>query len=178
MSFPTVSLPFQGRENMQYQPALNQNSACVPRLEIGDPFQAPTPETPPAAQRSAIPQGSETILLVDDEAIIRDMAGDLLRRLGYTVHVAADGLAALERFRELHGEIGAVLLDFAMPRMGGIECLKKLKELQPDIRILVSSGYDITSELRKLQLQGAWGFIQKPFRFSELAQSIRAVLDA
>jgi CheY-like chemotaxis protein len=153
---------------MQESGAMKQKTACVHCPEVQRPHPSPT-ESPTDLPR--------TILLVDDEAIIRDMATDLFQRMGYTVYTASDGFAALERFQELQGEVGVVLLDFAMPRMGGLECLKRLQELKPDIRVLFSSGYDLAHELQDQQIPGTWSFIQKPYRISELEEAIQTILE-
>jgi len=133
-----------------------------------------TAPPPPFSADTSLPR---SILLVDDEAIIRDMASDLFQRMGYTVYTASDGFAALERFRELQDEVGVVLLDFSMPRMGGLECLKRLREIKPDIRVLFSSGYDLAYELQHEQLPCICGFIQKPYRFHALEQAIQTLLE-
>jgi CheY-like chemotaxis protein len=159
--------------------ASNHGAICLSSPDILDfPRKSSAPPfSEPPAPCAPIPRGTETILLVDDEPIIRDMASDLLQRLGYTVHLASDGLDALERFQELRGEVEAVLLDASMPRMGGLECLRQLQKLKPDIRVLLTSGHDLISDLNAQQIPGAWGFIQKPYRFSELAHCVRTLLD-
>lgn len=138
------------------------------------PTESPTAPPPSFSADTSLPR---TILLVDDEAIIRDMATDLFQRMGYTVYTASDGFAALERFQELQGEVGVVLLDFSMPRMGGLECLERLRALKPDIRVLFSSGYDLAHELHDHRIPGTWGFIQKPYRISELEEAIQTILE-
>ena len=85
--------------------------------------------------------GTETILLVDDEAIIRNLGRTILQRYGYRVLLAEDGLEALQVYRQ-HGEpIDLVILDLVMPRLSGHDTLRQLQQLDPDVRVLFSSGY-------------------------------------
>ncbi|MCP4642971.1 MAG: response regulator [bacterium] len=123
-----------------------------------------------------IPTGSESILIVDDEQVVRNVASQMLQRLGYRVFAAADGVEALATYRELPGEIDAVLLDVAMPRMGGEECLRGLIDMDPEVRVIMSSGHDMSARDDDLVSKGAKGTIQKPYQLADLARRIRALL--
>ncbi|MFH0814452.1 MAG: response regulator, partial [Pseudomonadota bacterium] len=119
----------------------------------------------------------EAVLLVDDEAMIREVGKELLEFLGYTVLVAKSGGEAVEVYRENKDKIDLVILDMIMPEMGGGEVYIKLKEINPDIKVLLSSGYSINGQAKKIMERGCDGFIPKPFEVKELSQKIREVLD-
>ena len=119
---------------------------------------------------------SEVILLVDDEEQIRDIGKNMLEKAGFQVITASSGEEALEIFRRRAEEIKLVLLDLNMPGMGGFRCLKQLKELAPDIRVIICTGYldeETTLKIREFQVED---FVHKPFRFSEILPIIRARL--
>ncbi|MBF8259828.1 MAG: Signal transduction histidine kinase, nitrogen specific, NtrB, partial [Actinobacteria bacterium] len=130
---------------------------------------------PPAAPS---PGGTETILIVDDQPEIREVASALLSALGYRTITAEDGEAACRVYRERSHEIRLVLLDIIMPRMGGRETFRILRKLAPGLPILLSSGYTVEGLAQGILNEGANGFIQKPYSLSELAGMIRGILDA
>ncbi len=132
----------------------------------------------PAPAVEPLARGAGTILIVDDEASIREMARDLLTSLGYDTLVAEDGEVACRIFRERRGGIALVLLDIVMPRMGGKETFETLRSLSPSLPILLSSGYMPEGDAQELLARGADGFIQKPYSLSELAAAVRRALDA
>jgi PAS domain S-box-containing protein len=134
------------------------------------------PASPPPGE--AYPKGTETILVVDDEPEIREMGSELLGALGYRTITAEDGEAACRIFRERAGEIGLVLLDIIMPKMGGKETFRALRKMSPGLPVLLSSGYSVEDLAREILGEGANGFIQKPYGFQELARTIRRILDA
>jgi len=130
---------------------------------------------PPGAPRQT---GTETILLVDDEAVIREVGGLMLAKLGYRVMTAADGKSALGIYAREDSKIDLVVLDIIMPDMGGRQVYEALKAMDPDVSILLSSGYSIDGEANELIKQGCKGFIQKPFNLNELSTKIRMVFDS
>jgi two-component system cell cycle sensor histidine kinase/response regulator CckA len=122
-------------------------------------------------------QGNETILVVDDEETVRDIAKRLLGRSGYQVMLADSGENALDIYHEHYGNIDVVLMDLGMPGMGGKSCLEKIKQAYPDAKVLIASGYiqyELTDELESL---GAIGMVSKPYRKHQLLKQIREVLD-
>ncbi|RPH83776.1 MAG: response regulator [Desulfobacteraceae bacterium] len=125
-----------------------------------------------------IHQGQETILLVDDEAIIRDLGVDILEDRGYRVFPAAEGKEAVRIYREQAQEIDLVILDVMMPGIGGKETYRQLRAINPQIKVLLSSGYSTNGEVGEILKQGVSGFVQKPYREEELAAKVREVLDA
>ncbi len=128
------------------------------------------------AQPQIVP-GSETILLIDDETIIIDTAGSLLKKLGYQVLTAPDGDAALARYRAQRTTIDLVILDLIMPGMSGQQIFEAIRAIDPHQKILLASGYSRNQHAQALIDQGGNGFIQKPFSLNDLSAVVRRVLD-
>jgi DNA-binding response OmpR family regulator len=121
--------------------------------------------------------GTETILLVDDEAIIVDIGKQMMEKLGYHVLAAGNGKAAVDLFNARHNGIDLVILDMVMPDLTGKEVFTKLREIDSGVRVLLSSGYSIDGEAAALVESGCSGFIQKPFNMKQLDSKIREILD-
>ena len=121
------------------------------------------------------PGGTETVLVVDDEAHIRDMATKMLSRFGYQVIIAKTGEEALEKFSS--SPVQLVILDLGMPGMGGYKCLREILKKDQSAKILIASGYAINSQIKKTIESGAKGFIAKPYQLNDLLTRVRAVLD-
>lgn len=122
-------------------------------------------------------KGSETILLVDDESIILKVGRRLLKELGYKVWIAKNGKASLKIFSACHDEIDLVILDIVMPEMDGKEVYARMKQISPDLHVLLASGYGIDWQARKMIEDGCRGFIQKPFKFDEMSLQVRKILE-
>ncbi len=122
--------------------------------------------------------GSETILLVDDEEMIIDVGEQLLEELGYQVLTAIGGKEALEIYRENREQIDMVILDMIMPDMTGGDTYDRLKEINPHVRTLLSSGYSVNGQATDILNRGCNGFIQKPFKMEELSRKLRKILKA
>jgi PAS domain S-box-containing protein len=120
--------------------------------------------------------GAGTILLVDDEEIITYTGEQMLRKLGYNVIVAENGKKAVDIFIKEHKNINLILLDMVMPGMGGLETFDKLKEIDSDVRVLLSSGYSLDGQAREIMDRGCTGFIQKPFTLNDISQKVREIL--
>lgn len=140
----------------------------------------PALDEPAAASRhSSAPRaggrGHGTILVVDDEASVRDAAARALMQIGYTVLTAQDGLEAIELFRE-HEEIRGVLLDYKMPRLDGEETYRELRRLRAGTPIILSSGYSEQASVDRFVEAGMDGFLQKPYAIVELREKLRKVL--
>jgi len=120
--------------------------------------------------------GSETILLVDDEPMILQVTSEMLTAMGYKCHIADTGPAAIALYESLGPSIDLVILDLVMPDMSGGETFDHLKVLDPEVKVLLSSGYSIDGEAKAILDRGCLGFIQKPFRLEGLSQRIRGVL--
>jgi len=126
----------------------------------------------------AFARGSEGVLLVDDEEEILNVTKQLLEALDYRVLTARDGKTALETYRTNRDRIQMVVLDMIMPDMGGGKTYEELKKLDPEVRVLLCSGYSEDSEAKEILSHGCNGFIQKPFNLTELSQRVRSILDA
>jgi sensor domain CHASE-containing protein/signal transduction histidine kinase/CheY-like chemotaxis protein len=122
-------------------------------------------------------KGAETVLLVDDEKIMRDVGNDMLQYLGYTVLIAPSGEEAITIYRKNQSGIDIVILDMIMPDMNGEETFKRLAEINPDIKVLLSSGYSINGQAQEIMARGCKAFIQKPFNLEDLSFQIRGILD-
>jgi two-component system cell cycle sensor histidine kinase/response regulator CckA len=122
-------------------------------------------------------KGSETVLLVDDEDMILDVGRDLLEKLGYEVLTVKSGIEAIEIYRKNQKKINIVILDMVMPKMGGGDTYEKLRDIDPAVKVLLSSGYSIDGQAGKILSRGCDGFIQKPFDIKRLSLEIRKILD-
>ncbi len=122
-------------------------------------------------------KGKETILLVDDEDMVLDVGEEMLDALGYKVLLAKSGKEAIELYNKNLDNIDMVLLDMVMPDMGGGETYGRMKDINPDIKVLLSSGYNIDGQATEILKRGCDAFIQKPFDMQELSQKIRKILD-
>jgi two-component system, cell cycle sensor histidine kinase and response regulator CckA len=118
---------------------------------------------------------SDVILVVDDDNLVCQLAGDILRRFNFTVLTARSGGEAIEIFRG-HPEISAVLLDMIMPDMDGSRVFSALRAINSEVIVILSSGYTQDYHADELLAQGAAAFIQKPYRVTALVQVIQDVL--
>ena len=123
-------------------------------------------------------KGTETVLLVDDETMILDVGQDMLTAMGYKVLVARSGKEAIELYEKNKDQIDIIILDMIMPDVSGGDVYDRLKEINPNIRVLLSSGYSISGQADEILKRGCDGFIQKPFNMSRLSQGIRKILDS
>jgi CheY-like chemotaxis protein len=109
--------------------------------------------------------------------MIIDVGQDILKTLGYHTLAVRSGREALDLVSRGRDTIDLVILDMVMPEMGGSETFDRMKEIDPDIKVLLSSGYSIDGEANEILKRGCNGFIQKPFRLSDLSQKLREILD-
>ena len=124
-----------------------------------------------------LPYGNETILIVDDHETIWDFLIDALSELGYSVLLAENGLDAVEIYRSNPEEIDLVLLDMIMPKAGGHQTFIQLKNIDPEVKVILSSGFVSLDEVDDLLQNGAAGFLPKPHRIGDMAREIRRILD-
>jgi two-component system, cell cycle sensor histidine kinase and response regulator CckA len=122
-------------------------------------------------------RGSGTVLVVDDEEIVRTLSQRVLERAGFCVLTARDGREALESFRAHASEVCLVLLDLTMPRLDGEETFHALKRLRGDVRVLLSSGYCESDATTRFAGVGLAGFVQKPYSVAKLIAAVRRVLE-
>jgi PAS domain S-box-containing protein len=123
-------------------------------------------------------KGRETLLLVDDEAMILEVGCSLLERLGYRVLVADNGMDAINMVAQAGQALDLVILDLIMPGMDGGETFYRIREVNPYLRVLLSSGYARDGKADTILKKGCNGFIQKPFTLAALSKKVRAILDA
>ena len=121
-------------------------------------------------------KGTETVLFVDDEGMIIDVGREILKTLGYQVLLARGGKEAIEVYKANKDRIDMVILDMIMPDMGGGETYDFLKEINPQIKVLLCSGYSIDGQAQEIMERGCNGFIQKPFDVKQLSAKIRKIL--
>jgi PAS domain S-box-containing protein len=142
-------------------------------------FPAVQTEVPKLADKppSKVASGSGAILIVDDEPAVREIAGAILESSGYTVLTAKDGREAVEIIRLGASKIGAILLDTTMPVMGGHEAFRLIREIQPGVPIVMSSGYSEVAAREDLGRDAVAGFIQKPYTAARLVASIQEALE-
>ena len=143
-----------------FLPELSDKTVCRERME---------------APKDLI-SGHGTILVIDDEPFVRDVAGDSLTSCGYEVITAHDGMSGISMYRERRESIDAVLLDISMPYMSGLEVLGKLKEINESVVVILSSGYSDDPRVSAGLEQGAAGFIRKPYTAGELSSCIYEIL--
>ncbi len=158
---------------------------CYSQVGHGTTFKVYFPAIIIPAARSdqpvvtSMPQGgTETILLVDDEQFVRDLGKRILERSGYKVLTADNGKQALDIYRKEISKISLVILDLIMPEMGGKECLPKLLEINPHVKVLVASGYTSGGTLKGASEIGARGFVRKPYDIRRMLRDVRDVLDS
>jgi nitrogen-specific signal transduction histidine kinase/CheY-like chemotaxis protein len=141
------------------------------------PVMESVTESAKESSKSQALGGSETILVVDDEEVVRDLVLEVLSVHGYNVLLAQDGLEAIHVYKAFGHTIDLVLLDMIMPRMGGKEAYEKLKEINSDIKVLFCTGHGpnhkIYEELRKSSLP----YVSKPFKIDELVRKVQQVLN-
>ncbi len=123
-----------------------------------------------------IMQGSGTILIVDDEEMVLDVGARVLKKLGYTVQESNNGRNAVALYKKLQDKINLVVLDIVMPDMGGGEVYDRLKEINPKVKVLLSSGYSIDDQAREIMGRGCDGFIQKPFSMKAMSDKLSEIL--
>jgi two-component system cell cycle sensor histidine kinase/response regulator CckA len=136
------------------------------------------PEVLECVSETEMAGGHETILVVDDEEAIRQVAADILGSYGYRVRLANDGTEGVALFKREPGAIDMVLLDMVMPRQGGRETFLQLQKIDPTVRVLFSTGYSQNEKVNEIMALGIRGFIQKPYQVRDLLAKVRDVLDA
>ncbi len=127
---------------------------------------------------AAIPaiKGTGHVLIADDEEVMRSAAADILLSLGYEVTCRNDGTEAMEYYRKAWRHIDLVILDLIMPGLNGCDTFHAMKEVNPQVKAIISSGYGLDDDIQKTLEDGAAAFVQKPFRLAELSQAVAKVL--
>jgi CheY-like chemotaxis protein len=142
------------------------------------PSERPAPvRMPQATPAQPAPSASGSVLLADDDEGIRHQTERLLKKLGFQVLLAKDGKEAVEQYEAHRHDVSLVILDMIMPRMNGKEALKKLKALNFEVKVLLTSGYVEEDRVQDLLDAGAIGFISKPYSASDLKEAIEQAID-
>jgi signal transduction histidine kinase/CheY-like chemotaxis protein len=126
--------------------------------------------------RDQILENSGTVLLVDDEEMVLNVGRKVLERLGYSVLVAECGKEALEVYQTNKDRIDLIILDMIMPDIGGGEVYDRIKEVDPNVKVLLSSGYSVEGQANEILKRGCNAFIQKPYTMQQLSQSIGGII--
>jgi len=166
------SAPGKGTSFVVYLPVWSA-TAYPQAVDPGIAAAAPDPR---AGETAHSEPPAATILVVDDESMVLALARDVLEMHRYRVVTARHGEEALRVYRERPGGIDLVLLDLTMPVMGGEECFRRLRQLDPGVRVVISSGFSSESSASKVLRDGALDFVQKPFDINGLALTIERAL--
>jgi CheY-like chemotaxis protein len=140
------------------------------------PAAAGAARAPGLLDRQEELRGSGVVLVVDDEEVVRTTAAATLQRYGYTTLTANDGAEGVNLFREHGGAIDVVLLDMTMPVMSGEEAFRQIRQIRPDTRVIVSSGYNEVEAIRRFTAKGIAAFIQKPYTATNLARVVKQAI--
>jgi len=158
----------------------NGHITCASQPEKGTTFTLYLPVTDKEIvieeNETKIIKGNETILLVDDEEYVRDVAKRQLQKLGYKAVTASDGMEAIDIYKKKKKKIDLVLLDMVMPNLAGKETYRELKNINPDIKVVLISGFSQNDKATQTLKEGALAFIQKPFKLYELSNALAGAL--
>ena len=131
-----------------------------------------------ADSRDVPPLGTETILLVDDEVLVRELGERILTKSGYRVLTARNGREALDIYKQHQPDIALVILDLIMPEMSGNECLRELVKIDPQVRVIVSSGHSDSEDPHEVPHEFVRASVKKPYLMRQLLETVRSALDA
>lgn len=146
------------------------------KIHIYLPKSQPKKEIEEKELIGTIGGGNETILVVDDEEMILRLVETILKKYGYNVKTAIDGEQALKIYKKHKNSIDTIILDLIMPRMSGKMVFEKMLEINPDVKVIISSGHS-DEYAREGILSQAKGYVKKPYKLDDLAQTVRTVLD-
>ena len=171
-------MPARSRSNSALSPR-----ACNSVMHGYRLFPSPNPAQSSPAEPVVVPvreepKGAGTVLIVDDEVYLRRAARSILEHFGFSVIEAENGDEALARYREAEEPIAAVLLDMTMPGMSGEETFRRLRQIAPEVTVILSSGYNEIEATRRFTAKGLAGFLQKPYTASQLGEYVAQVIAA
>ncbi len=172
---PNPSTPVREPLKSVLRPPAPKPGPVAPVKTMASGALAPIPPHVPILNAKG---NRELILLVDDETEISELASEMLAEEGYKVVLAKDGFEALRIYQEIGQHIGLVVLDFFLPVMDGDAVFDELRELNPDINVVLSSGFAEQSKIGAMLAQGLRGFIPKPYTREKLLEQVRSTLDA
>ena len=129
-----------------------------------------------AMQQKSDSESAGTVLLVDDEEIIRQLGTRILEKSGYNVILACDGAEAILAHRQSHDEIDITILDMSMPGMDGMQTMEKLREEFPQARVMISTGHSLEGDTDSLLQKGFCDVLMKPYRAHELTSKVESAI--
>jgi CheY-like chemotaxis protein len=153
------------------------------KIDVGSTFSVYLPMTDKStALRKKLPEpkimgGTENILVVEDNRQVRDIACIILKDAGYQVFAAVDGIEATKKFRYLASKLDLVVMDVVMPKMGGREVLEKMRMINPNIKVIFTSGYSSSGIHTNFILEQGLEFVKKPYHSALLLRKVRQILD-
>ena len=166
---------------LENHPAPGAEASALPDVPPLPPKPAGGPLVPPLVGDVRVhnPSGHrELVMIVDDEDFISMLAQRVLADDGYRVIVARDGFQAIDMYRKLRDQIALIILDFTMPVMDGADVFAELLEINPEVPVVLSSGFAEQSRLQSMLARGLRGFIPKPYTHQKLLSQVRSTLDA
>ena len=143
-------------------------------------FYLPADQTPTIMREvnaAVLMNGSETIMIIDDEEMVLDVGTAMLNKMGYQVLAAENGQKAVEIYEKNSRNIDLIILDMIMPSLNGKDTYKKLKAINPDLKVILSSGYSLNEQAMEILNCGCDDFIQKPFNMAQLSEKVRQILN-
>ena len=155
------SRPGEGSTFRVYLPAAKDEEEVMAEGEVGEKIR----------------RGSETVLVVDDEPNLRELARDILSEAGYRVMAAESGLEAIRLLREFTDEISVVILDLSMPEMGGRETLEEMMRIKPNVKVIISTGYGPNGTVEEMLKRGAAEYVGKPYHMYELLNKVAEAIE-
>ena len=141
------------------------------------PVSKQTMERNPMVTAKTVASNEGTVLLVDDDPMVRDISTLMLKRLGYAVIAVESGKKALEVYGQSKADVDLIILDMVMPDISGGETFDQLKDMNPEVKVLLSSGNSKDGQATEIINRGCAGFLQKPFSLGSLAANVQRVLD-
>ncbi|MEQ8223141.1 MAG: response regulator [Candidatus Eremiobacterota bacterium] len=126
-------------------------------------------------EKKVTPLQARTILLVDDEDMLRESGKAILKRFGFNVITACDGQEAVEVYKKKSSEINCIIMDLSMPRMDGLTALKKIRQVNPGIKVILCSGYNEQMAIGNYTGYGLAGFLQKPYEIEKLREKLKNI---
>jgi len=152
--------------------AVESKAGAGTTFEVLLPIASTTAEFDVVASMEPVVHGRGKILVVEDEEVVRKLASEILGWLGYDTVMVCDGVEAVEYYDGHNDDIDLALIDLNMPRMGGRECYQRMKQINPDLRAVLSTGYSRDGAAQEILDDGVQGFVQKPFQASQLSEAI------
>ena len=177
---PEFKVVRSAAESAPAKPRPPEKASGRSKAVVSEPKKSPAKDSPIPADIPVLnPNGSrELILLVDDEMEIAELASTMLTDEGYRVILARDGFEALKIYQQIGKQIGLIILDFFLPVMDGDAVFDELRMLNPEVVVVLSSGFAEQSKLGNMLAQGLKGFIPKPYTAEKLLEQVRSTMDA